>query len=309
MKFFSVLLIFVFLYNCSKPVKYNEAVLETMDSTSTQATLDDKGGFISSTAAVENNKDTEHKFIRTADLKFKVKSVLKSTYNIEDITVREGGFVTLSNLNSQKTETKTTAINTDSTLETTYFMVTNTLTIRVPNVKLDTVLKQIANNIEYLDFRIIKADDVKLQLLSNDLTQKRSARHEERLTNAIDNQGKKLYETSNAEESLVNVQEQADNAKVANLSLNDQIKYSTVNIEIYQRETVKREIYANEKNIREYTPGFGFKLWDSIKTGWNIIQAIVLFFMQFWTLFLLFGVGYFIYKKIKINNKKKNTEK
>lgn len=45
---------------------------------------------VSSLAAVENNKDTLHKFIRTADLKFKVKDVIKSTYNIEEVTNREG---------------------------------------------------------------------------------------------------------------------------------------------------------------------------------------------------------------------------
>ena len=33
--------------------------------------------FISSTAAVEKNKDTTRKFIRTADLKFKVRSILR----------------------------------------------------------------------------------------------------------------------------------------------------------------------------------------------------------------------------------------
>jgi len=43
---------------------------------------------VSSSAAVENKKDSTHKFIRTAELKFKVKSVIKSTYNIEDITAR-----------------------------------------------------------------------------------------------------------------------------------------------------------------------------------------------------------------------------
>lgn len=304
---FSVLLFLALFIGCSKSYKSSETYKMTADSVATIESSDN--GFISSSAAVENNKDTEHKFVRTADLKFKVKSVLKSTYNIENITVSEGGFVTLSNLNSQKHETKTTAISSDSTLETTFFTVSNTMIIRVPNVKLDTVLKQIAKNIEYLDFRIIKADDVKLQILANDLTQKRSANHEERLTKAIDDRGKKLHETSNAEENLVNVQEQADNAKIANLSLADQIKFSTVNIEIYQCETVKREVYANEKNISEYVPNFGKKLWDALKTGWNIIQAIVIFFAQFWAIFLLFGIGYLIYKKIKINNKKINNSK
>lgn len=309
-KVLSFLFVAFLLYNCSKPASKSEYESVAMDSVaSSVAEKPENGGFISSSAAVENNKDTEHKFVRTADLKFKVKDVLKSTYSIEDITVREGGFVTLSNLNSQKTDTKTTVISSDSILETTYYEVSNTMTIRVPNVKLDTVLKQIAKNIQYLDFRVIKADDVKLQLVANDLTQKRSAKHEERLTKAIDNQGKKLYETSDAEESLVNVQEQADNAKVANLSLNDQIKYSTVNIEIYQRETIKREVYANEKSISEYAPGFWWKFWDEIKTGWNYIQAIILFFVQFWAIFLAVGIGYFIYKKIQINNQQKHTEK
>ena len=41
--------------------------------------------FISSSAAVENGKDSTRKFIRTAELKFKVKSVVNATYAIEHI--------------------------------------------------------------------------------------------------------------------------------------------------------------------------------------------------------------------------------
>ncbi len=301
---FSLSLLFLFTY-CSKPNRYSEASdkadMMVMDS----AVLSENSGFISSSAAVETGKDSTRKFIRTAEIKFKVKNVLKSTYTIEDITVREGGFVTFSNLDSEKTSSNTTAISADSTLETTYYTVSNTMTLRVPNIKLDTVLKQIAKNIDYLDYRIIKADDVALQLLSNKMTQKRAQKHEERLSKAIDNQGKKLTETSNAEENLVNVQEQADNAKIANLSLADQIKFSTINLNIYQRETVKREIYANEKNISAYTPGFFVKLWEALKYGWNMIQAVLVFFIQFWAIILLAIIGYIIYKKIVIYKKKK----
>ncbi|MCX6210171.1 MAG: DUF4349 domain-containing protein, partial [Bacteroidetes bacterium] len=191
--------------------------------------------FISSTAAVENNKDSTHKFIRTADLKFKVKSVIASTYDIEAITSRLGGFVTYTNLQSTVDNVSNTAINADSTLETTYYTVSNSITLRVPNTKLDTTLKEISKNIDYLDYRIIKADDVALQLLSNNLTQKRSAKYEQRLANAIDNRGKKLKETTVAEDVLLNKQEQADNAKVSNLSLNDQLNFSTITLAIYQR--------------------------------------------------------------------------
>jgi len=253
--------------------------------------------FISSSAAVENGKDTTRRFIRTADLKFKVKSVIKSTYDIENITNRQGGFVTFTNLTSNINNVTNTAVSADSSLETTYYTVTNSITLRVPNTKLDTTLKEISNNIDYLDYRIIKAEDVALQILSNNLTQKRSAKNEERLTNAIDNRGKKLNETTVAEEILLSKQEQADNAKISNLSLTDQIKFSTINLSIYQRQTIKRELISNDKNIDAYEPSFGNKILEALKFGWDILETFIVFLTKLWGLFLFAIVVYFVYKK------------
>jgi len=253
--------------------------------------------FISSSAAVENGKDTTRRFIRTADLKFKVKSVIKSTYDIENITNRQGGFVTFTNLTSNINNVTNTAVSADSSLETTYYTVTNSITLRVPNTKLDTTLKEISNNIDYLDYRVIKAEDVALQILSNNLTQKRSAKNEERLTNAIDNRGKKLNETTVAEEILLSKQEQADNAKISNLSLTDQIKFSTINLSIYQRQTIKRELISNDKNIDAYEPSFGNKILEALKFGWDILETFIVFLTKLWGLFLFAIVVYFVYKK------------
>lgn len=255
--------------------------------------------FISSSAAIENSRDTTRRFIRTADLKFKVKSVIQSTYDIENITNRQGGFVTFTNLTSEITNVTNTAISADSSLETTYFTVTNSITLRVPNTKLDTTLKEIANNIDYLDYRVIKAEDVALQILSNNLTQKRSAKNEERLTNAIDKRGKKLNETTVAEEILLSKQEKADNAKISNLSLTDQIKFSTINLSIYQRPTIKRELISNDKNIDAFAPSFGSKMLESLKVGWDILETFIVFLTKLWGLFLLALVVYFIYKKYR----------
>lgn len=279
----------ILLFGCGQSRNEQMESKAMADSTS--------NAFISSSAAVENGKDTTRRFIRTADLKFKVKSVIKSTYDIENITNRQGGFVTFTNLTSDINNVTTTAVSADSSLETTYYTVTNSITLRVPNTKLDTTLKEISNNIDYLDFRIIKAEDVALQILSNNLTQKRSAKNEERLTNAIDNRGKKLNETTVAEEILLSKQEQADNAKISNLSLTDQIKFSTINLSIYQRQTIKRELISNDKNIDAYEPGFGTKILDALKYGWDILETFIVFLTKLWGLFLFAIVVYFIYKK------------
>lgn len=279
----------ILLFGCSQSRNEQMESKAMADSTS--------NAFISSSAAVENGKDTTRRFIRTADLKFKVKSVIKSTYDIENITNRQGGFVTYTNLTSNINNVTTTAVSADSSLETTYYTVTNSITLRVPNTKLDTTLKEISNNIDYLDFRIIKAEDVALQILSNNLTQKRSAKNEERLTNAIDNRGKKLNETTVAEEILLSKQEQADNAKISNLSLTDQIKFSTINLSIYQRQTIKRELISNDKNIDAYEPGFGTKLFDALKYGWDILETFIVFLTKLWALLLFTILAYFIYKR------------
>jgi hypothetical protein len=277
----------ILLFGCSQSSDESNSMAQ--DSTS--------NAFISSSAAVENGKDTTRRFIRSADLKFKVKSVIKSTYDIEEITNRQGGFVTFTNLTSNIDNATTTAVSADSSLETTYYTVTNSITLRVPNTKLDTTIKEISNNIDYLDFRIIKAEDVALQILSNNLTQKRSAKNEERLTNAIDNRGKKLNETTVAEEILLSKQEQADNAKISNLSLTDQIKFSTINLSIYQRQTIKRELISNDKNIDAYEPGFGTKILDALVYGWDILETFIVFLTKLWGLFLFAILVYLIYKK------------
>lgn len=258
----------------------------------------------SSAAAVENPKDTEHKFIRTADLRFKVKNVEKATYQIEDITSSHGGFVTLTHLNSIVDNVATTAISADSSLETTSFTVTNTMTTRVPNSKLDTTLKDIARLVDYLDYRIIKADDVSLQIQSNTLSQKRITGNRQRLTKAIDTRGKKLGETIVAEESLLDKQQQADAALLTNMSISDQIKYSTVQLAIYQRQAIKRELICNDKNITAYQPGFGSRLLASLQYGFEVLAGLFVSLAKLWWLFLFLAIGWIVYKKYQYRFKK-----
>jgi hypothetical protein len=223
--------------------------------------------------------------------------VVNTTYAIEDITGRQGGFVSNTTLKSDLGGKTITAISADSSLETTWYTVTNTMVIRVPNTALDSTLKSIAPLVDYMDYRIVKADDVALQLLSNRLTQKRAAKYEERLTDAIDNRGKKLRETISAEEILLNQQEQSDRAKLASLSLMDQVQFSTINLYIYQKSVAMREMVFNEKAIESYQPGLGSRLLDSLETGWEIVAALLVFLTRLWALILLALIAYFIYRK------------
>jgi hypothetical protein len=251
---------------------------------------------ISSSAAVEN-KNSNRKFVRTADVKFKVKNVAKSTYAIEDATTKFGGFVTYTHLQSNIHSEDRTKVSQDSTLVTTKYKVDNNITIRVPNTKMDTVIKTIAKQIHFLDYRIIKADDVSLQMLSNELAQKRSNSSEKRLENAIDSKGIKLNQVVKAEENLDAKKEQNDASKLQNLSLQDQVNFSTLTLNIYQDESIKQEMVANEKSINAYRPNIGLQIWDSIKTGWFMLEHIISFVVVLWPFALIGFLGFLGYKK------------
>jgi hypothetical protein len=260
------------------------------------STNSDAKAATSSSAAVEP-KNSKRKFVRTADIKFKVKNVPKSTYAIEDATTKFGGFVTYTNLESNISNKDETKVSQDSTLVTTKYTVENNITIRVPNTRLDTVIKTIAKQIDFLDFRVIKADDVTLQMLSNQMAQNRSSNSEKRIEKAIDDKGKKLNNIIDAEDHLDNKKEQNDASKLENLSLKDQVNFSTLTLQIYQREAVKQEMVANEKSINAYRPNIGLQIWDSLKTGWFMLEGIIAFVVQLWGIALIAGLGYFGYKK------------
>ncbi len=292
----------ILLYSCAPASrdKQEQASATVADSTG--------NAFISSSAAVEDGRDSTRKFIRTAGMKFRVKSVISSTYDIEAITARRGGFVTYSGLNTNVDNITTTAVSPDSLLETTYFTVSATITLRVPNTLLDTTLKEIAANIEFLDYRIIKADDVALLMLSNNLAQKRAARAEERLTRAIDEKGKKLNETTRAEDLLLSRQDMADQARLSNLSLTDQVNFSIVNLIIYQRQSIKRELVASYKDITAYEPGFGKKMAHALHTGWKVLEYIILFLANLWAIFLFALAIYLLYRWLNAKYKRNPPE-
>ncbi len=285
-KFGLALLLFGLAFACKQA---DNATESSTDASTVEKT-------ISSNAAVEKN-ESNWKFVRTADLKFKVKNVAKSTYAIENIVAKNGGFVTFTDLKSNINEKSETKISQDSTLETTRFTVDNTITLRVPNTQLDTVLKSMAKEVAFLDSRLIKADDVALQLLSNKMAQKRLASHQKRLEKGIDTKGKKLNDITNAEDKVLGRETESDESVLQNLSLEDQVNFSTVTLYLYQSESVLQEIVANEKNSNGYRPHIGLQIWDSLKTGWFMMETIIAFVVQLWALLLIVLLGVIVYRK------------
>ena len=240
------------------------------------------------------------RFVRTADVKFQVANVTEATYHIEDVTNHFGGFVTYTNLHSTVSNSRTVPVSADSSLSITYYTVENDITLRVPNTRLDSALRAMSGLVDFLDHRIITATEVSNQALANDMAERRNKDYEQRTLRQVDNKQMKQEEATAAQDKALQSREAADNARLANLSLDNQVKYSTVHILIYQNETAKKIKVCNESNVTIYKPSFGTQLWDALVSGWEIFEALTVGIAHLWIFIILTVGGVIVYRQYRV---------
>jgi hypothetical protein len=267
---------------------------ETADSTSV-ATPEDT----LLTVARMNTEQSGRKFIRNGELKFQVKSVRKATTQVESLVAKYQGFVSYTSLTTNIHNIEKMPISADSTLETKFYGMENEMYLRMPNQKMDSLLTELNHLVHFLDYRLIKADDVGLTLLAKELQNKRLDTYRERQVYAINQKKADLSDVNYVEENLLDKQNSQDENLIEKLRLEDQINYSTIHLYLYQRETASREVIANYKNIQRYRPSLGLRILEALHTGWLVLQEIIVFLFQLWFLWLAGIAGYFGYRFCK----------
>ncbi len=224
----------------------------------------------------------DRKFVRTADFRFEVKNVEEASFRIEQIVQRGGGFVSFTQTQSRVDQKETGTISPDSSLETTLYTVQNSLTFRVPNTQLDSVLHSISYLIDNLDERTVRAEDVSLQILAHTLTQKRIKKQEKGWKQHLNNDDNGWGEQLEEEEWLDNKSEKGDQAYVANLSLEDQVRFSTVTMDLYQRQKMRKIKFAHYVPSEPYQPGFFSQIGEALKDSGEMITALFVGLVRFW---------------------------
>lgn len=238
----------------------------------------------------------QRKFIRTADLQFKVKDVRKSSEEIEDLTTKYGGFIAYSNLYSDILDKKTVIISRDSVLEVSSINIQNAINIRVPNQNLQALLKDLNGMMLYVNHRIIKADDVSLQMLSHELYNKRVEKFSERAQSVNQHRKGDIAAATDAEDTVLSRQLSADEHKVQNMNLQDQVDFSTVTINLYQHTILNKAMIENHEGIDSYRTNVFLRIWDSIKTGWIFFEDVIVVLARLWMFFLLGGIAFWVWQ-------------
>ena len=253
-----------------------------------------------SMAASQNIKDKQ--FIKTADVNMEVKNVYESTISIEKYLKENGGFVTNSNLRSNIVSEDSYDISSEKAMLIKKYNTDNQMQVRVPTEKLGDFLQFIHKQNLFLNHRIITAEDVTANIKLAKLEEARIKKTEGNISKIKNDKDKVQLADQNISEN--------NQQKVANFDMEDQLKYSTVDIYIKEPKTQIAEIEITNTNSidNKYKYNFFFEAKNAMVDGYYFIQETFIFLLRFWAFFLVGGIGFYFWKKRKIVSKNFNPE-
>lgn len=258
------------------------------------------------TKAASSENDGDKKFIRTAQLHFKVKDIVSATHAIEDIIIAKKGFVISSVITVQEQYSSHTKVSKDSILVKTSNVFTGNLSLRVHHSMLDESLRQIAGLAEKVTYRKVVANEITFTLMANKLMQERKLEKSKRLKNISGpNRGHKLEDLISAEEAIDQARESADNQKIAEIRQMDQVEYSLITIVLEQDPIISSSMKAVDQEVEGYRSGILWKVFYAIADGWNDLLAFIVGLLRVWPALLIISIAIFGALRLRKKWKKK----
>ena len=237
----------------------------------------------------------------TANATFKVEDVVKSTTAIETLTRQQGGYVALSKTTNVETDSRTFNKGDQNVTLTTYYRQAE-MTVRIPREKVSAFLKQVQQQVAFLNEQEFSAQDVTLDIYRQQLASKLNSDMASELA-------QERLDSKNAKDQNSNVdtitatyaaRQQQEYAQLEKMDIADRVKYSTIDLSFTQPNSSYKETTQNlDIIINAERPSFGAQVSEAFKTGWEMLRAVALGIIQLWWLVILFGAFYLIYRLIK----------
>ena len=213
------------------------------------------------------------KIIWSAGLDFQVNNVDSATAVIGEIATLNDGFIAEMN----KTQ--------DSK------RINNTITIKVNSENFQKTIKSLKSLAIHLTSERINSQDVSKEYIDAESRLKTKQEVLERYKDILRTRTGNIEEVLDAEEKIRRLTEEIEAKKGYLRYLSDRIKYSRINLSIYE----KVEFIANEPARYEKT--FGDKAIAGFGNGWAWIQNFVLVIITLWPLLLIAALVIFWKRK------------
>ena len=284
-------LIALTIFSCKK----GNAEMAQTDNTGSAKSMDMVTDSVSM-AATQEIKD--RKFVKTADVNMEVKDVYESSIFIEKKLQELGGFVTSSNLNARVLSENTYQTSDEDAMLVKKYQTENRMQVRIPTEHLGGFLTFINDKKVFLNSRTILAEDVTNNARIAQLENSNIKKTEEVIEKMKNDKDKVELTTQNLSEKQYQ--------NLANISLADNLKYSTVDIYIQEPTVRIAEIaVTNTKGIdQKYQFNFLYDLKNALQEGFYLIQRLIIGLVTIWPFILILGAGFYFWRKRKNLNLK-----
>jgi hypothetical protein len=246
---------------------------------------------------ISNINSPSRKRVKSADTRCRVPSVFTATSKLEHLVTSLGGVVVESTLQNEAVQQYQLPYSSDSIKTIQLYTPTANLTLRVPVEHLDSVDQSLTAIASFIEHRVIKDEDLTLKYLANSLKneqQEEKAVKEEKAAQKIvpEKNGKTL--------DVVEYKDQKEEAvidrRINNLTILDNVAYSTLTVQLYQPQVTDVQIVLNPAQISH--AGFGTELLTAVKSGAEVLRNILLFFVQIWPFLIAAVLGWIGYRKL-----------
>ncbi len=210
-------------------------------------------------SALEQNRQ----LVKSAQLQFEVKDVLKTTATLEQQLLQYNGYIEQKQIDYQISDSSRRD-HIDGSVSI-YEKITPTvqLTVRIPNAQVTTFLNNLLPLMLNFNTQSYEAKRYELKLLEDKLN--------------IANQG------SGASNSINNQLQQ-----LTDLEVKDRLAYSTIRLEFFQQAQLRKsqDLNINRVATLDSDPLFS-RLWESIKMGLYGFREVFIWLVMLWPLYVV----------------------
>jgi hypothetical protein len=221
------------------------------------------------------------KLVKSADMRFKVKNVQQTAEKITALTVKHNGMVMHHQMESSAQGSQDYRISGDSVRRVSAFNTNEDMTIKVPSDKLEDFMYQVAHMGTHVALSKMDIEDKSLDYLSAKL--KLKSRKE-----LVDQQKKGKVTIKNPLNVLLLKDDMVD-GQIDNLKIDAAVKFSVINLNFYESNTIIQETIANDDPAAYQLP-FGKRLYNSLAYGWFMFTELILALTNLWV-FVLAAIG------------------
>ncbi len=233
------------------------------------------------------------KLVKTADMRFKVQNVQKANTDISNLAHSMNGMLMDHTMESSIENSEITPISNDSMMVISSYITHSDMTVRVPSERMEEFLNAVGKLAAFINFRHMHIDDKRLDYLAAKMKSMNRSQF-------VKDQQKRTRANIEDGTEVLNVKDELIDHNINNMKIDDSVKYSTINLNLYQNSVVSKEVTVNN-NLSNYQLPFFMRVGNAFTDGCILFKDFLIALTHIW---IFIGLGIFIWITIKYRVKK-----